>query len=149
MEIEEYQLLMDEFYEQTGIEKPPPATIQSWFWHVEKVELKTMAAVLGRMKTELGRRPYNMLYKIKEFVKIHYADNPEDRPKPVDEPCDECNGEGYYFVKYAANGDSEKRQSAIILCGSCENWRKQYGSTKGKLRMKKFEAEYQGFMVVK
>jgi len=149
MDLETYRELMNEFYETTGIERPPAATIESWFWHVEKVELQTLAAVLEKMKTELGRRPYNMLFKLKEFIKIYYADNPEARPKPIDEPCTDCDGQGYYFVKYAANGDSEKRQSAIVLCGSCENWRKQYGSTKGKLRLKKFEAEYQGFKIVR
>jgi hypothetical protein len=88
-----------------------------------------------------------MLFKLKEFVKTYMADNPDARPKQIDEPCEDCNGEGIFFVKYAANGDSEKRQSAIVLCGSCENWRKVYGSTKGKLRLKKFEAEYQGFKI--
>jgi hypothetical protein len=140
---------MNEFYEATGIERPPAATIESWFSHVEKVELQTLAAVLDKMKTELGRRPYNMLFKLKEFIRIYYADHPDARPKPVDEPCDDCNGEGFFFVKYDHNGTGDKKQSAIVLCGSCENWRKTYGTTRGFLRLKKFEAEYQGFEIQK
>lgn len=148
MEIKEYRLLMDEFYESTGIEKPQYATVDSWFWHVEKLELQTLAAVLDIMKVELGRRPYNMLFKLKEFIKLYFVDNPDAKPKAVNEQCDECKGAGYYFVKYAPHAEAEKTQSALILCGSCENWRKSFGSTKGKLRLKKFEAQYKGFELV-
>ena len=48
MDLETYNELMSEFYETTGIERPPRAAIESWYWHVEKVELQTLAAVLER-----------------------------------------------------------------------------------------------------
>jgi hypothetical protein len=149
MDFEKYKSIIDDFYESTGIDPPQSAAVDSWFTHLSHLELGTLSAVMEKLKTELERRPYNMLFKIKEAALIYLRENPRARKDPDYGPCEDCNGEGFYVVKCAANGDSEKRNSAIVLCGSCENWRKIYGSLEGKLRLKKFEAQYQGFEIVK
>jgi hypothetical protein len=149
MDFEKYKDVIGDFYETTGIDRPPDAAIDSWFSHLSHLEIGTLSAVMEKMKTELERRPYNMLFKIKEAALIYLRENPRARKDPDYGDCDECHGEGVFFVKYAANGDSEKKNSAIVLCGSCENWRNKYGSLDGKLRMKKFEAEYHGYEVQK
>jgi len=149
MDLETYRELINEFYESTAIDKPPQAAIDSWFDHLSSYSLQVLSGALNRLKTELARRPFNMLFTIKESIIMFMKENPEMVNDPEYGECAECNGEGIFFVKYASNGDKEKRNSAIILCGSCENWRKKYGSTQGKLRMKKFEAEYQGYEIQK
>jgi len=148
MDLETFRNLIDEFYTTTAIDPPPPAAIDSWHDHLQYLSISALSGALNRLKTELSRKPFNMMFTIKEAAEIYMRENPESRHEPDYGDCDECGGEGIFFVKYAANGDSEKRQSAIIVCGSCENWRKLYGSLAGKVRMKKFEAQYKGFEIV-
>jgi len=146
VDFKEYQLVIDEFYEIIGQDRPPNAAINSWFGYFEKLSLQTFSAVLEIMKAELDRRPYNMLAKMREYVGIYLREHPEARQTHEDQPCDDCQGRGYFITKYT--GEDGRPVQGIVLCGSCENWQKTYGSTRGKLRLKKFEAEYQGFKIV-
>ena len=149
MDFEQYKDVIKDFYESTGIDPPPAAAIDAWFFHLQSVDLTVLSGALKKMKTELERRPYNMLFKIKEFIKIYLIENPQVRKKIKDEPCEDCRGEGVFFVRYKATDGSDRMNSALILCGACENWRKIYSSLDGKLRMKLFEAEYKGYEVQK
>lgn len=147
MDLETYRELIDEFYTTSGIDAPPQAAIDSWHEHLRGYSITVLYGALNRLKLTLERKPYNMLQTIKEAAQVYVKEHPEARTAPDYGDCDECNGEGIFFVKFAANGEKEKKQSAIIVCGSCENWCKLYGSLEGKLRLKKFEAQYQGFEI--
>ena len=149
MDLETYRELIDEFYTTSGIDPAPPAAIDSWHQYLQSYSITVLSGALSRLKRELSRKPYNMLFAIKDAAELYKRDNPEAQKDQDYGECEECKGEGVFFVKYAANGESEKKQSAVILCGSCENWRKRYGTTRGFLRLKKFEAQYQGFEIQK
>lgn len=149
MDLKEYRQLIDDFYETTAIDRPPQAAIDGWFNHLSFLNLQVLSGALNHLKIELHRKPYNMLNTIREAAALYKREHPDANTKPDYGECEDCNGEGHFFVKYAANGGSEKKQSAIILCGSCENWKKKFGTTRGFLRMKKFEAQYQGYEVQK
>lgn len=145
MDFKEYQLVIDEFYEVIGQDRPPNGVINSWFGYFEKLSLQVFSGVLDQMKGELDRRPYNMLNKIREYIQIYFRDHPEARRQHEDQPCNDCQGQGYFIVKYEEDG---RIVQGLMLCGACENWQKVYGTTRGKTRMKKFEAEYKGFKIV-
>lgn len=145
MDFEEYKLTIDEFFDFIDQDRPPNKAINSWFGYFERLSLQTFAAVLDVMKAELDRRPYNMLNKIREYVSIYYREHPEARPKLPDEECTDCFGQGYFIAKYT--GPDGRPATGLILCGSCENWQKVHGTTRGKLRLKRFEAEYKGFKI--
>ena len=146
MDFEEYKLTINQFFQHINQDRPPDKVLNQWFGHFERLSLQIFTGVLDLMVIELDRRPYNMLNKIKEYIQIYYRDHPEARPKPMDQPCDDCKGIGYFIVKYESSGGMNQ---GIILCGSCENWQKTYGTTRGKTRLKKFEAEYRGFEIVR
>lgn len=143
MDFKEYRIAIDEFYEIIGQSQPPTGVVSSWFGYFERLSLATFTSVLERMQAELDRRPFNMLNKIKEYVGIFIQENPDARPQKVDQECSDCNGQGYFVVK----SEGEPNQM-VVLCGSCENWQKTYGTTRGKARMKLFELKYKGFEIV-
>ena len=148
MDLETFRSLIDDFYTTTAIDKPPPAAIDSWHEHLGYLSISALSGALNQLKTTLERKPFNMMFTIKDAAESYMKANPQTRQEVDYGECPDCKGEGIFFVKFARNGESEKRQSAIVLCGSCENWRKRYGSAQGKLRLKKFEAQYQGFEIV-
>lgn len=148
MDFDEYKELMDDFYNSSGIDRPASQAISSWFEHLNHLKLSTLSGVLNKMKIELDRRPYNMLNKIREYAVIYLKENPQARGMADYAPCDYCKGEGVFFVEKANNANPDQLESSVILCGHCENWKKKYGGLAGKLKLKTFEIEYQGYTIM-
>jgi len=50
----------------------------------------------------------------------------QDSEHGQSKPCDDCNSEGYMIVRYF-DVDTQADQQALVLCGSCQAWRKRFG----------------------
>jgi len=138
---------MDDFYEALAADKPGRAAIDSWYDSLRSLTLTTLAGALNRLKNTLSRRPYNMLFEIKESAAIYLKEHPEARKEGPVKECPDCNGEGFFLATYEDPEKPGVKNRVIILCGACENWRRQFGTTQGKVRLKKFEAEYHGYTI--
>lgn len=150
MRIDDYRLAIDEFYHNMAIDKPDQAAIDSWFEYLGGYSITVLTGALNHLRLTLERRPYNMMATIRQAADIYMRENPGSRSDPDYGECEDCGNEGIFHVNYAPDQEfPEHKQSAIIICGSCENWRKVYGSTQGKLVLKKFEVEYRGFELVR